>query len=643
MSLLVTAAVAVTWLATAALMFGLGAALLRSLTPAEQTWRTVIPAIYSGMALLFAGLILWHFFRPVDELALLVFVVAGGVAIFRQRAWVTALWRAPMSKLHALPILAFCIWSANHALRGGGWDDYVYEFQAIRWFHDYAIVPGLANVHGRFGFNNAHHLYAAMFSVGPWEGAVNVLVNGLFINLLFALAWTGCADLLKGKLSERAVFAAVFIAPCVARHLPGAELSQPMISTLKADVASGALLAGAACLWVELSDRTTSEIRRTVLAIAVALCLATAFAIRVSSGPFVAIMLAAVFTWMAARSRARVWLPVGAIVAVLVAGMMIRGIVLSGYPLYPSTAMAADVDWRVPAAQADIERTLITTHAQWRSVYATAPPPGSWLLDWGRATLVTNRSGITLPAALVLGLAPLLVFKRRRDIPEVAWFGWLTLGTATAAALGVWFLYAPSGRFAWAYCWIAAAAVGARIVSRVPRNAIAVWPPVGLGVASALAVKNLRFPRSEAIGFGWGIVLAAAWCAGLIVSLKGNGRRVGMVMLALGLFPVVDRVATDIFYRRLPQLARTFWVNSPRIPKRAGGLEVRARETRSGLTVYEAQYSRYDYPLPTTPHFNRYLELRTPPDFAGGFRNVSPGPYPRFGYRPNIGTSDPDE
>ena len=228
MSLLVTAAVAVTWLATAALMFGLGAALLRSLTPAEQTWRTVIPAIYCGMALLFAGLILWHFFRPVDELALLAFAAAGSVALFRERAWIIALSRAPVSKLHALPILAFGIWSANHALRGGGWDDYVYEFQAIRWFHDYAIVPGLANVHGRFGFNNAHHLYAAMFSVGPWEGAVNVLVNGLFINLLFALAWTGCADLLTGRLSERAAFAAVFIAPCVARHLPGAELSQPM-------------------------------------------------------------------------------------------------------------------------------------------------------------------------------------------------------------------------------------------------------------------------------------------------------------------------------------------------------------------------------------------------------------------------------
>ena len=562
MSLLVTVAVAVTWLATAALMFGLGAALLRSLTPAEQTWRTVIPAIYCGMALLFAGLILWHFFRPVDELALLVFVVAGSVAIFRQRAWVIALSRAPMSKLHALPILAFAIWSANHALRNGGWDDYVYEFQAIRWFHDYAIVPGLANVHGRFGFNNAHHLYAAMFSVGPWEGAVNVLVNGLFINLLFALAWTACADLLTGRLSERAAFAAVFIAPCVARHLPGAELSQPMISTLKADVASGALLAGAACLWVELSDRTTSESRRTVLAIAVALCLATAFAIRVSSAPFVAVMLAAVFLWMAARSWPRLVLPVGAVVTVLVAGMMIRGIVLSGYPLYPSTVMAADVDWRVPAAQADIERTLITTHAQWRSVYATTPPPGNWLLDWGRATLVTNRSGITLPAALVFGLAPLVLFKRRRDIAAVAPHGWLVLWTATAAALAVWFFYAPSGRFAWASCWIAAAAVVASIVSRVPPGAIAMWPLVGLGVASTLAVMNLRFPRSEAIGFGWGIVLAATWCAVLIVTLKRNAARVGIVVLALGFFPVVDRVATDIFYRRMPQLGRTFWVNA---------------------------------------------------------------------------------
>ena len=84
------------------------------------------------------------------------------------------------------------------------------------------------------------------------------------------------------------------------------------------------------------------------------------------------------------------------------------------------------------------------------------------------------------------------------------------------------------------------------------------WPLVGLGVASTLAVMNLRFPRSEAIGFGWGIVLAATWCAVLIVTLKRNAARVGIVVLALGFFPVVDRVATDIFYRRMPQLGAHF-------------------------------------------------------------------------------------
>lgn len=117
----------------------------------------------------------------------------------------------------------------------------------------------------------------------------------------------------------------------------------------------------------------------------------------------------------------------------------------------------------------------------------------------------------------------------------------------------------------------------------------------------------------------------------------------GLALLVLGCYPIFDRVATDLFYKRGDRLSRTFWVNVTGIPTPSGSVEIEPRQTRSGLTVYEAPYSRFDFPLPTTPYFNRYLELRQPPGFQGGFRNVSPGLYPLYGYRPDIGTSQPDQ
>ena len=523
------------------------------------------------MALLFAGLILWHFFRPVDELALLVFIVAGSVAIFRQRAWIIALSRAPMSKLHALPILAFAIWSANHALRNGGWDDYVYEFQAIRWFHDYAIVPGLANVHGRFGFNNAHHLYAACSASVRGRGQSTSWSSGLFIILLFALAWTACADLLTGRLSERAAFAAVFIAPCVARHLPGAELSQPMVSTLKADVASGALLAGAACLWVELFGPDDQREQAEPCWRSPSRCVlprrSRSGSVRVLS--LRSCSLQSSCGWR--RGHGRVWCsPVGAVVTVLVAGMMIRGIVLSGYPLYPSTVMAADVDWRVPAAQADIERTLITTHAQWRSVYATTPTRELAARLGARDTRYESERHHAAGRARCLDWLRCVLFKRRRDIAAVAPHGWL----------GTWACHGRGTRGVVFLCAFGTIRVGVlldrrgggRGQHRFPR---ATWRQcdVATGGAGCCVAARGDEPPISAIGSdsvsAGGSCLAATWCAALIVALRRNVARVGIVVLAFRFFPVVDRVATDIFYRRMPQLARTFWVTLRAFPRRA--------------------------------------------------------------------------
>src|SRR5260370_11683258 len=52
------------------------------------------------------------------------------------------------------------------------------------------------------------------------------------------------------------------------------------------------------------------------------------------------------------------------VVAVLAMSVPIRGIVLSGYPFYPSTALRLNVDWRVPVAQAEADHAFITSFAR---------------------------------------------------------------------------------------------------------------------------------------------------------------------------------------------------------------------------------------------------------------------------------------
>ncbi len=50
----------------------------------------------------------------------------------------------------------------------------------------------------------------------------------------------------------------------------------------------------------------------------------------------------------------------------LMCGFLARGVVLSGYPLYPSSAFGLDVDWRVPLAQVEADRVFIKTWSQLR-------------------------------------------------------------------------------------------------------------------------------------------------------------------------------------------------------------------------------------------------------------------------------------
>src|SRR5271157_980400 len=415
---------------------------------------------------------LWHFFLPVNDSALVTFASLAALALIIERRWFASVLRLPFNWRFAVAVIVFAIWTANHALAGGfGYDDYLYEFQATRWFHDYPIVPGLANLHGRIGFNNSHHLFAAMLSAGLWRGAVNHIFNGLFVVLACVFLLDAIRDLAKGTKGslERSLFPALLLCPCVG--LVSFGILGPMLSTLKADVFVAAATAVLACLFLRWTAAPPGTSESAVLAATTLVVGAVIPSVKISALVFCGVIVAVV----ALRSPRQLRLGlqgkrmiVGAlvVVAVLAISVPIRGIVLSGCPLYPSAALRLNVDWAVPVAQAEAERAFITSFA--RVTRPTCDPREVsgwlWIPKWARTIASFDRINILLPLVLTLICIPLL-FVQRPGAPRASMenapprWAYATLACTSVVTLIVWFIQAPAQRFAIVNVWILFAAV----------------------------------------------------------------------------------------------------------------------------------------------------------------------------------------
>lgn len=162
--------------------------------------------------------------------------------------------------------------------------------------------------------------------------------------------------------------------------------------------------------------------------------------------------------------RAR-WLvlPSLALLALLIP-WLVRGLILSGWPLYPVEVAGIDLDWAMPRA---------ALRAEAREVIAWARAPGKpveqvladwrWLGPWLERILTTDRRRVVIP--LVLGaVAGAFVMWRGEAVRR------LRLAKALAPcviALIAWFFSAPDPRFAAALFALVLALCGAEFLDLV--------------------------------------------------------------------------------------------------------------------------------------------------------------------------------
>lgn len=645
MSIVPTLSVLATWAVLALGFAAIGILFLNRLGgPIGPSWQYVFCGIWAGFSLLTGGLMLWNFFLPVNGTALAVFASAAALALICERRWFAGVLRVPCGRGFVVIAGLFTVWTANHALGSGGYDDYAYEFQAIRWFHEYPLVPGLANLHGRIGFNNSHHLFAAMLSVGPLRGAVNHVFNGFFVALVCVFILNEIRNLGRGTQGsgERSLFAAILFCPCASLVLFGPFGS--MMPTLKADVFVCVASVSLAILFLRWAAAPAETAASRVLAATTLLVGCVIPSVKLSGAVFclsiMAVVIVRSFRWNGTKPRHyRVIAASLAAGAVMLVSVPVRGVILSGYPFFPSTALGFNVDWRVPVALADLEHTIVTSFARLPMTPETWPErarwerqtgvdraslagvktvfdPQSllgmpWVRNWAVSLPISDGMTILLPFILLAASIPLLFVGRKREPASSeggppAW-AYATIAAASVAALIFWFIEAPAARFAMADAWI----LFASILGWALRGPAAQWNRIAslavlTFILAALAVvvfDNPLLQRDERLRVLLLLAFAGCWQIAFVRMRTAKPRLLAALCLLPALFQHGERLVDGGRAGVRPMLWINYFPHRPPVTL--------LRRTCSGLGVYEADHPAFETPLPNTQYFNSRLQLRT--------------------------------
>jgi hypothetical protein len=421
------------WIVLGAALLGLGLLVLHFVSSeAPDLWR----AFWVGFAVAIALLQVWHIAAPVDGRAFMLCgaLAAAGVAVARP-------WRRiPHAKLDVrlgLLLAAATLWLADRSLGPPVGDAGLYHLSAVRWASEHALVPGIANLHYRLGFNNPSLLWTAFADLGGFGANVSI---SLLLVAVTLRGIVGLTRLTRSGASPADAYWALLLAPVVGQAVTLHELR---ISSPDPDTAMALVAMAAGGEFVHAIFRPTRS-----GAFAAATLGVLAACLKLAAAPFAAVLLALVVL----RGQAPLVAIALAIVS-LVVPWIIRSVVMTGYPLYPLAIGGLPVDWRIPASRVEWVAALVRDHFM-PPVAWELSAGGPWLRGWLLWQLTRCAELILVPA--LAAIAMLRFVRPHRAL-------WLLL--ACAASLALW-LRTPAPRFGYAFAWISVAALGVAILAR---------------------------------------------------------------------------------------------------------------------------------------------------------------------------------
>jgi hypothetical protein len=435
MLIVLALAVMLTWAVCYAVLIGIGSVALRSAGNEVRFGD----AAWAGLVVAVAFLIAWNLFLPMDWRAEAALAGAGlcGAILNRTRLLKAAsAVRWPRAVAGLVIALVVALRACGPCVHG---DTFGYGATAVRWILTYPTVPGLANLHGRLGFNSAVHLCIAALDQGPWRGLSFHLFDGLILILLWMSVLPACFEAATNG-GARHWFAAILLIPLFY------WTTRDFMSAMNTDMPGAATCLMAALLVFDDQEQAGKRLPLAIWLCTLAICFKLSYAL-------LALMIGTI-------ALARLWRRGGSIqtlratvLAILMLGLwMARGVILSGYPLYPLTIFPMPVDWRAPASFGLWDQEYIRSWARTPRVPFDQTLGWQWLGGWFKR-IVQERPDFLIALGLAAAAAIILLIRRRRP-------RWPLLA-CSLVAVAFWFFEAPEPRFGEAAVWTLCAVLAA--------------------------------------------------------------------------------------------------------------------------------------------------------------------------------------
>jgi len=568
----------------AAAYLGWGHAFILAATPKDSRAQNVPRSflIWTGWAFALLVLQFVHFFLPINIYSVGPILFLGAAFSFavlfrntRSRCKLQHFTGCPSNYIGAVVVIGLLLtasWLAGRAMLPiRHYDSGLYHLQAIRWTNEYPLVPGLGNLHGRLAFNSSFFTYVAALNLHPLFGNGRSIANSFLIFLsivtLFDLLFPFLIRPTLVLQSPPTQWATpVFCLPYIVYW----ALSSNGVSSPSPDLTSSLLQVIIFIIYVRLIARFLKD--KTVLlceSLVLSFLAATAITVKLSNLAFCGTIIVFAVLGILSTAQRRLNYAVRFLLPPVVVLMVfcLRGILLSGAPLYPSTIGYIDAEWSVPIQKVINERNWVYSWARqpkvpWEQVLGS----WTWFKPWFQR-VIGRTTDVVFPLAVFLVCGTLALVPCRLGRARLSRHLLLSaiITIPIVAGLVFWFLTAPSPRFA-----------------------------------------NASF-----------MLLAVSAIVLLLSRVSGNLRKRRIVAVICFLFIVGNLHLLHWGYSHRSTIKHISLIG----PYRVKRVPLKEKVTRSGLRIYVPVSGNqcWDAPLPCTPYFNEDLRLRDSHDMGRGF------------------------
>ncbi len=363
---------------------------------------------------------------------------------------------SPGKTLSLLLLFLAAAYGTSHGIMH--YDTGLYHAQSIRFVEEYGVIPGLANLHSRLGYNSAVFPLTALYSFSCLCPTSSLHVTSGYFAFLLGLACLPIGHLLKRErpvLTDFVRFAGLYYLFNIFK-----EMVAPA-----SDYALNCFLFCLLILWVDLEVRGEREVLPYALlscgvVYAVTIKLSAAALLFLAIRPIVRILRERTGAKQAAKMIGR-YVLLGILIAL---PWFLRNALISGWLLYPSTVIGIPgAVWQVPRDLAEGDAAGIRAYARGTDgPLFSGGNPGlpTWFPVWLAAQPIVARLLLlfdlaAVPACPIIQLIRTIRGKKAPVFP-------FTEGVLLLSFL-FWFTQSPLIRYGFFFVWAPVFVIGGRL------------------------------------------------------------------------------------------------------------------------------------------------------------------------------------